>query len=197
MAHYFYGDDYPYAATRLCGSIVRKGKLPVFIHELFSDGQCQYSYLKDFFKVEDCHFDEINVDPIPLGYVNCGTNAVYCYRDPARKYKQGLSSNVFRILKKRASISWKSPYLNKTIPGIFPSPEQCVEQIECGEAQMRAFSRAFAVGKKLKEGYSLFKRDMPIGVVNYNENTNRCVFDLNEKFVFLKEELEEITNVKK
>jgi hypothetical protein len=197
MAHYFYGDDYQYAATRLCGSIVRKDRLPIYIHSISPNGDCEYSYLNNFLGVKMGHFDEINVDPIPLGYVNCKTNSIYCFRDPARKYKQGLSSSVFRILNVRANISWKSPYLSKTIAGNYPTPEKCLEEVECGETSMKAFSRFFAVGEKLKEGYALFKKDLFIGLAKYNENTEKCFFELEDKFNFLKEELEETINAKK
>lgn len=93
-----YGKDFAYAHTRITGSIVRLAKSgePVYVEGVLNNGTCVVS---DIRKMQDgepthVHLDDLNVEPVRLGYVNVAGQAVYLMRVPIRKGpgNQGLRS---------------------------------------------------------------------------------------------------------
>ena len=94
---------------------------------------------------------------VRIGYVNLGTNCVYCHRVPSRRYKIGLSSDNVKIIHTEHPLSeaendvaayilhrMRSPQLYKALVGEYPSLEEAYSSaLEC-EGTV-AFDKQFAV----------------------------------------------------
>lgn len=191
-----YGKDFQYASTRLRSSVVLYGKEPVLLGDIDGKGYVFVEYLVTGM-VDRVPLDNLNLTPVELGYVNDIGNrdkAVYCFRDPARLYKQGLTKENFRRNDKMRS-SFKCATVGRTIKNIFPKISSCIEYLLNDELDKIAFSRDFAL-EKYKEDILLIYRDTIVGVVLWNSIANNINYKLNIGYEFLQEVLEEaIKNV--
>src|ERR1700754_2631417 len=92
-----YGHDYVYAQTRIQGTVLRvlaTGE-PVYVVQVSGDGRCACVPIDldwgDRNNNIYLQVDELDMHPVPLGYVNCAGEATYLMRVPMRRdWKQGL-----------------------------------------------------------------------------------------------------------
>lgn len=148
-----YGKDYEYASTRLDGTLVRLAGTgePVMVQTVSVLGTVTVT---PYGKSRDTHeyyvkLDELDVHPVPLGYVNCGGDATYISRMPMRRdYKQGLRGNN----------AWSSgrnfdalPHaaVRNCIMGRYPTFEKAWKDVQIGpnavRMKMLAWGRRWAV----------------------------------------------------
>ncbi len=178
-------DEISYAQTRLQGTIVRLGKRPVSVIEISSTGLTAISYLEDN-KTDSCKLNDLNIDPVPLGYVNTNKNSFYAVRMPMRNdWKQGLreinlrSSEGMKILN---AVNWKM--VARTIEGEFTPFKGCLNMTTKGEAEKQAFSRNFCLVRNTEDSetpFLYFKGVKNVGLVLNKKPVLEDKFDwLNE-----------------
>lgn len=160
--------DENYANGRLTGTVVRYDSKPVTILAM-GGGKVIASDLVTGNQFEFKYGDKkLNIDPVPLGYINEGTSAYYACRCPVRKdWKQGLRGQTFRAIQ----IGYNTPIqemlamvnLGKTILGDYPKLGKVVDILKAGAAMSVAFSRELAFDKAfniwLKGEYNIGKFD--------------------------------------
>jgi hypothetical protein len=186
-----------YAYQRLDSTVVRINKEAVYIQ--FLEGwHCNIIVLatKKNYKA-DIRKVPLDLNPIPLGYINRRNEAIYLTRKPLRKYKQGLSRDslvVKAIGEAKMAMRNKgdillSPELSKCVDNIYPSLTEAFNSVEIEKAQSVAFSRVFAINRSelFQDVYELLYKNRVIGSIN------REGIDLESRYLFLKEMLEECT----
>jgi hypothetical protein len=184
-----YGEDYEYAATRLSGTVVRLNNQPVFIKDIDHVSGDAYYLDNSAGKVQKCHLKELDLTPIPLGYVNVGRYTGYVQRVPSRSYKQGLHGNS--LFCKDLHVDLISEGLFNTVRGIFPKTLEAVELLMCGEAEEKAFSRRFSISTGPKNSFKLNYGGNTVGTVALNFGAMNLNYSFADKFKFLQETLEE------
>lgn len=93
-----YGKDHDYAHSRLHETIVRRGEVPVWVYGVRAGMVVQYVELSQIGSEEpkECPIDELNLQPVPLGYCNYNKHATYLSRMPMRRdWRQGLRRGNF------------------------------------------------------------------------------------------------------
>lgn len=133
--------------------------------------------------------EQLDITPVPLGYVNSNASCFYVRRLPHRRYKQGLNKYNIRadsLMNLRGLLS--SKYLASCIMGDYPSFEEAVGLLNEGRERV-AFSRRFALQRE------------PIGLQFLEYRSERCGWVskgepvLGEGFEYLKEELAKEINL--
>jgi hypothetical protein len=92
-----YDDNIEYAKKRLCNTLVRlKDGSPFFVIKILSDESKEKTcvgYVAGNF-VQTCSTNDLDLTPVPLGFVNFVSDCSYAKRRPMRRdWKQGLSMN--------------------------------------------------------------------------------------------------------
>lgn len=185
-----YGDDFAYAASRLNESVVvhSETNTPVYIQRVDDEGN--WLGQNALGKRAVGRVENLDLTPVKLGYVNSTTYASYIQRRPERRYRQGFRQSSMHNLSDTPGVRILSPELASTIRGIYPTLEMCIDRVENGEATTQAFSREFAVSRKLQKGYTLLFKDKVVGWVDCNDNVQ--TFGLDNKYEYLSEMLTEI-----
>lgn len=177
-----YSDDYEYANSRLAETIVRLGKEPIFVFSVRSGMTVQYAPLSDLTDVKICHIDELNLQPVPLGYCNYNKHASYLTRMPMRRdWRQGLRRGNFCSL--NAVNADRIPYesLRQAIIGDFPSLAAALEAAK--KVKSIAWHRHWAVDNF---GQLFYKGGTkPVGKVVNGE------LQLDSRYIYLNESLKE------
>lgn len=140
-----YGKDIGYARERLCGSIVALGEDLIKVDGIEGDGEVLGWSIGFNKPVDGISLDDIDTEPVRMGYVNYPSRCGYLHRLPERHYKQGFRNNntIMRIGSK--PVSWGyTQELVMMFRGVYPSVDACVESLFNGEAVSKAFSRSFA-----------------------------------------------------
>jgi hypothetical protein len=176
---------------RLSRSLVKYNGRPFFIEDVEPNCVLVGRYL-DTQREARCELPNGNLDirPVPIGYVNMNTRCLFITRAPQRRYKQGLNESNIRVLTQRhwePRINLRDLLLSKnmarTVNNEYPSLEQCLEELRTKKSQ--AFCRRFAVQNEKELGVvSLQYRGRAVGIVLGDE------VQLNSKNRFLQEELE-------
>ena len=140
-----YNEEYEYANTRLSGSIVMLGNKPIVVTNVDGFGTVMSEELGTGEPVV-CPLGDINVDPVPLGYLNKGSKCFYLARIPRRKdWRQGLRTRTLAVLNADVlTISHKN--LAKCISGKYPTLTRCIKAL--GRVDSIAFSRKFALNSR-------------------------------------------------
>lgn len=187
-----YSSDPSYANAKLSGSLVRLNNFPVIVQEVYpEDGEVDYSTPRG--QRGNCHITDLDLEPVPLGYVNHSTGCSFTSRIPARHWRQGLRDGLI-FVKGRTSqrISITSPSLTSTIMNIYPSMISCFEAIINGEAIERAFSRDFALQSSRGNFCHLLYQSWNVGRVDYVEGGYTTT--LNDGYEYLQELYQEQSN---
>lgn len=143
--------EFEYAKSRLIGTIVRRrmlgGALKAINVEAMADGVVIHRILCSN-AADHCKLDDLDITPVPLGYVNTNHQAAYLTRRPMRQdWRQGLRSLNGAFV---GPHHWEDMGLKKladTIEGIYPTYKQVIGKVvrnPAGEGSM-AFSRELAV----------------------------------------------------
>ena len=182
-----YGQDYAYADNRLSGTIVRDAITgrPVKVFGVNQDGYAHVVYLDEMGTMNEeervIKLEDLDVRPVPLGYVNFNGSLSYLYRIPVRRdWKQGLrANNCASVGLGLANIPGSN--LSKTIMGVFPSFAEVKRTIKNNIGHAYAWHRHWATdGKRL-----YYKRLDCVGTIFRGKPK------LTGKCAYLKEALEE------
>lgn len=194
-----YGKDFQYASTRIVNTIVRIAASgdPVYVHSVDrANGLCQVTAIgklnadNDFVGGADKQLmitlDELNVQPVSLGYVNFNANAFYLERMPIRHgpNNQGLNNENCNSTGPRL-YGFPLKELVKCIKGDYPSFESAVKNTvakkKTGNDKIIAFHRHWAV----RGGVALlYKNLLLVGSINEGKPV------LHKDYLYLKEKLE-------
>ena len=139
-------------------------------------------------------FHSFNLTPFSLGYVNTAYGATYTSRAPVRYYKQGLDERSLFSHRYRVSLFSKAFY--NTIVNKYPTPEKCFETVVCREKSSLAFCRSFCFSQFRygEDTVSLDFRGRTVGRAIYTAESGQINYQLDDKFSFLQETLEECMN---
>lgn len=175
-----------YARTRLIGTIVtRKGKA-INIIDITEDFTVVFATLSTGVQ-SSCPWEELDITPVKLGYLNYNRNVHYIFRLPMRRdWKQGLRNSTISTVKGKNIERIPSRYLAKLIEGSYPKFNKVVEHLssEKSRVEAMAFSRNFAVNKSME---LIYKDKFTVGKLD-NENGT---YDLDPQFLWTVETLEE------
>lgn len=186
-----YEEDFHYAAEKLPGSVVQLDGYPVYIqHVDRDDGVVIYNKVGTH-TTQRCQVADLNLEPVDLGYVNLSRSASYTMRMPLRHWRQGLRDNTLFVLNGRR-ISATSRFLLNCVRGIYPSILDCIESVETGEVDDKAFSRRFKVEGRDIKGYRILRKEKLIGWATLADNNVNIQYAENKEYV--REELEEVLN---
>ena len=148
---------------RLRKSVIRVGRLPVWVeriegipgewelHVVPLDGGLPFCVM-----LEE---NDVDLTPVPLGYVNLGDRVAYVQRIPARKYKQGLNNENFW-----GDVDLRGNDLANCILGKYPTYAKAIETVIRMQCDV-AFSRHWAVAH---QGHRIMYRGRDVG--HYKED---------------------------
>lgn len=188
--------DNMYANDRLTGTIVRHNNTPIYIDRVSGDGWAYgHSLGGGVPKVIQVQQEELDLTPVPLGNVNELDSVLFVQRMPKRRdWRQGLrrsNMHVSTVVGLPRDVNLTGQGIVKTIMGVYPNVEECLEMVLCEEVLGRAFSRYFSVGSRLaKKRATLHFRDKGIGTVGYNV-AGELSFEITQDYRFLNEFLQE------
>lgn len=196
--------NHDHAYSYLCGSIIRIGEVPVYIHDM-CDWSLYHKPLNEYdsynVKCSITKLDDpaVDMNPVPLGFLSPKTTtdvpSFYVKRNPFRQWKQGLTtqnctiSNPFKHeIDAPANLVPKyylfSTAMVRAILNHYLPPEDA-QKLSKVDNRPAAFSRRFAVFKD----YLLYK-DLgePVGTVARGKP------ELHEDFTYLTSALNEDLN---
>lgn len=188
-----YGNDYGYAATRLDDSIARLvDGTPIYIRAVGINGDVHYFDLEVVGSPEQkgkiAKFNNLNLEPVPLGYVQTRNGCVYAQRLPIRKWKQGLRMGENCTLNNN-NVDYKA--LTSSIKGEYPKFENIVNKDNV--AYNNPFKRPMLVTKEAWHRH--WAVDRKNKTVEYRGEVVGKIVDgrpqLEPKFKYLQECLEE------
>lgn len=159
-----YYDDLDYAKQRLTESLVMANDEPFFITHVERGEEDEivcggYSTSLARRTPKIVPLKEIDLTPVPLGFVNCEEGLVYLCRFPNRGFKQGAaSSNVKYVYPTQEFVGpgLNNYYVGLTVKGRFSKLEEVIEK-----KQTKAVSRNFAISNN-----SLFYKGELVGEIN-------------------------------
>ena len=88
---------------------------------------------------------DLNFQSPKLGYVNFENGAVYVARKPRRQWKQGLYKTCLISMPQKQGRDLICSSLVRTIEGVYPSFEECVNRVQIPGISSVAFCREFAI----------------------------------------------------
>jgi hypothetical protein len=167
-----------YAATRLKECIVRlKDGTPVFVNGIARKDVVGYALATPDVPLKN-KLEDLDINPVPLGYTNTAFGAVYVTRIPMREdWRQGLRRINIRTIPVM-DIDYEC--LDATIRGVYPTFKEAIKLAD--KRGVAAFSRSFAVDKDKTIWY---KGRWKVGKVDMFGHA------LDEKFTWLRESLDE------
>lgn len=177
-----YGDDWNYASSRLCETIVRLKGEPVYIYSVNPGMIAKYAKLDDLDNIAFCDANELDLKPVPLGYCNYNKNACYLSRIPMRRdWRQGLRRGNFASLS--GVDAERIPYgaLAKTILGDYPTYKAALDAVR--KVKSMAWHRHWAVDGALQVFYKGAIRpvgEVVEGVVQLNSRSHYLAEALSE-----------------
>ena len=131
----------------------------------------------------------LSFEPLELGYVNARHGLIYLSRHPIRMWKQGLSFYNIRALKGRVPDNiLRSKAMCDCLINKYPPINKAL-RLTKDTAQSTAFHRDFAFTVDMFPNITLEYKGIKVGTVNDNRD-----FEINNKFHYLKEPLQEIIN---
>lgn len=153
-------DTVGYARSRLSDTIIRYKGDPILVVTVSSVkkkihilGLTLPNHEEINVPLADC-----DISPVPLGYVNHGNRAFYTMRMPMRNdWRQGLRFLSLIDVEGRQFNGAGYEMLVNTIKGIYPSFNQCTEEVV--EKSSAAFHRDFAIKN---DGNILYKGVMDV-----------------------------------
>ena len=190
-----YGEDTQYAANRLSGTLVRSSdhKKLLYVQDVIHREKKVYCSVvtKDGATPESLMVELplVDISPLPLGYSNVNTNAVFIHRQAARQYRQGTNfgNTVIENLPFRMrgdNRDWAVFYA--PVFKDYPPLSEAFSMIE-DVFKSVAISRSF----KIKDDYTLHHRMRLCGRIN--PDNGRVTLDPNKEY--LKELLLEETGL--
>jgi hypothetical protein len=168
-------DNALYAGSRLDQTVIRKDKTPILVQSCEDNSMGIIVNWKGIMEtgygVDYLH--DLNLNPVPLGYVNHNDTVTYMTRMPMREdWKQGLRDrNITTADGFNNELSYKQ--IGHTIMGNFPKFSKVLEGV-CSNAFCMAFDRDFVVTREGKIGYKgsfiIGKVDLISGSINIDDS---------------------------
>lgn len=186
-----YGTDYRYAATRLNETIVRRNNQPVLVRNVSGDGMVDYYNILDGER-GSCRLEDLDVRPMPLGYVNKAKKAYYMTRVPKRSdWRQGVRANNVMLvcrtpLRGMLHSLIRALYKNKT------NFDGCFTEIAYRRASSMSFHQHWAL--KVRRNTTKSHQLCYKGIDNVGHVYEDKTFKLRKGCHHLKEYLEECLN---
>lgn len=186
-------DDINYANGRLVGTIVRLKDEPVKVNDIYLqvDGiTATVKHLKNGYN-KDVLLNELNLEPVPLGFCNTPRGLSYLTRVPLRRdWRQGLRQHNMVALMGVDPRFATERYLRRTIVGDYPTFKDALKQLkerkeDYGFDHKIAFCRDFAIDESYGTPKILYKW---FGVVG---DVKGGIPKLINKFAHLNDMLEE------
>lgn len=135
-----------YARQALANSLIRVGESPVWVGGF--DGWATTLYYPmngKTSRIEDIRkLKKLNIEPVPLGYVNLKNEAVFISRIPRRRWKQGLNREVVSAIV--PDMFLKSRALGNCILNRYPPLEQVILLVKTHQVISCSFNREWAIG---------------------------------------------------
>lgn len=192
-----YSEDLAYGRDRLAGTICNVNGVPRHIRTLdIHNGVPSVSYENiggGGLGRNWAPLEALDTTPIELGFIN-SDEIMYAVRLPRRQYRQGLRGDSLRDVfnHRHNNVNFNTRGFIDTVMGIYPTLVDCIERIECGEAPVVAFDRHYAVGGRLLGGmYQLYHKVEKVGGIKLSDH-GVPRFDLDDKYFYLQEELQEV-----
>ena len=133
----------------------------------------------------------LTFNALSLGYINHRYGLAYAVRNPIRMWKAGVTRENTKAI--RGSISdgvMSNNSLANCILNIYPTIEEAYTEASRGAKEI-AFHKDFAFSMKNYPKVGIEYKGIDIGFVNDKQH-----FEIEEKYIYLKEVLEEIVNGK-
>lgn len=139
-----YGDDWTYADSRLRGTIVRcKGEL-FQVSQVRPGGSVQGFWVKNELMVT-VRLEDLDLKPIPLGFVNHKGVATYVMRVPRRDdWKQGVRNKTLHGIGGVPVEKLPHTALIQPIDNLYPTFNEAFDLV-MGEMSCVAWCRVFAI----------------------------------------------------
>ena len=141
-----YGDDFGYADTRLRDTIVRHRNTPVWVRGVGPGMMTVIEYLLTGRRTE-VPLDTLDLEPVPLGYVQVGDRYVYLTRVPKRDdWRQGLRHNTMRLVDQGPMSVKQLPNdsMARCIRNDYPNFEEAKQELNLGR-EVVAWCREWAI----------------------------------------------------
>lgn len=173
-------DDLEYTRGRLVDTIVRMGEEPIYIIDINKRyKKAIYSPLMDMTITDECKLTDLNLEAVPLGYINYDGGSVFAMRKPMRKdWRQGLRLANMHFSGGNPFVQLPYTELRNTIVGAYTKPVELTKALKTNRSV--AFARHWAV---THNGDCLYK-DKVVGVFNGG-------ITLSDKYTYLGEYLQE------
>ncbi len=143
-------EEAAYADNRLKGTIVRYKGEAVYINSINADNVVSFTKLVSN-QLGSCKTKELDINPVPLGYVNWSKKAWYVCRRPMRQdWKQGLRDNNICLYDGTKVSAIDLSIIARTIDGLFPKFGEVKSQIANQNVQEMAFCRDFSMDVEKK-----------------------------------------------
>lgn len=166
-----------YAHSRLLNTWVRfKGK-PVLVESVYRDDESGKIMLaiKDFAADKRHKVDIVDLDlsSMPLGFVNFRGSSIFLYRMPMRNdWRQGIRSSNTGAKSPSGMMGgmnrsrvFASKQFSNSVLGVYPSMEECVEDVVNDEWMSKSFSKHFSVVKQDDRPWLVYKGDKTIAKI--------------------------------
>jgi hypothetical protein len=178
-----YEDNLDYARQRLLKTLVRVGKDPFFVETISARGVVQGILIsEDEDTIAEVKMKDLNLEPVPLGFVNINKDVVFAVRKPMRRdWRQGLRLGNMAFLTRQGFDRFPFRQLRNTILNNYPSLHD-IKHIHLKTCKRVAFSRNFALDR---EGQLWYKGDNIVG--RYDN-----LFELDPQYKYLNEHLQEV-----
>jgi hypothetical protein len=178
-------EDAEYASTRLRGTVVMLNARPVEVLAMSPNSRSEVRCdLKDIITGDMIRADmqQLDITPVPLGYVNYNDQASYLTRMPTRGHgcQQGLRYATIRTINGMHAGDLPMSVIGKTIINDFPSLESCIKAVAKKHSQ--AFHRNWMIDSGLN---LIYKGTEVAGRVL----EGRCILD--EAYSYLQEQLDD------
>ena len=148
-----YEDDIDYAAKRLNNTLVRlENGDPYFVYDTSFNGVGGLCHRgQNLVTGIDLSVEHttLNLEPVPLGFINTKSSMVYVCRKPMRRdWKQGLSHNSLMTYGHLSPRDINFKMLVQPVTQQYPSFKQALKALE--KKDSLAFSRDFGLSRKEK-----------------------------------------------
>ena len=162
------------AAMQLDGTIVRYKGNPVTVITVFYEQGAIKTCIASLATGRETTVNLVDLDvkPVPLGYVNLGATALYTSRVARRRWKAGLDGSNFKGMEDGGRLGNVNPFRHKRavsacIKNVYPDLDTCKMLLE-EDKRLVAFSRTLALGAKneYEEGLPLHYKGSRCGVLN-------------------------------
>ena len=186
--------DEEHLGMRLRDSVVRLSCTPYLVTEIYQGGIVN-GFFGNRFTMRQAVYWELDLRPIPLGFVNVERYCLYAYRLPSRLrgvYKQGICNDTLGTAYQGMGLNDLFPYLLDSTYGIYPTLDEIYNMYKGGAVvrgnyPLKAFSRYFAINPTTNQLF--YKTDL-VGVINPDKT-----FQLEKFALCLTELLEETLDV--